>query len=127
LKDLQEEQQREREDLLETIRELTSDLKLQNAIINAFIPENDQAIIHHNAEYDEMAEKWRYVHSNTLGFLRSLTLVITLEIKGHWYQEKYKSPVNFPLKMMFKIKFKSQIGTQCAYFLQFFSRMIFLD
>lgn len=62
LKDLHEEHQREREDLLETIRQLTNDLKLQNTIINGFIPESEQDLIHQNAEYDEIQEKWRICH-----------------------------------------------------------------
>lgn len=59
LKDLIEEHQREREDLLETIRELSSDLKMQNSIIQCFIPLAEQDLIDHHAEYDEIAEKWR--------------------------------------------------------------------
>jgi hypothetical protein len=59
LKDLQEEHQRDRENLLETIRELTFDLKLQNSIINGFIPQKEQDLIDQHADYDEVAEKWR--------------------------------------------------------------------
>ncbi|KAI8910860.1 P-loop containing nucleoside triphosphate hydrolase protein [Gorgonomyces haynaldii] len=62
LKDLQEEHQREREALLETIRELTGELKLQTLIINGFVPQTEQDLIDECAEYDEMSEKWRIAH-----------------------------------------------------------------
>ena len=62
LKDLQEEHQRERENLLETIRELTNELKLKNAIIDGFIPVTEQELIDECAEYDDISEKWRIAH-----------------------------------------------------------------
>ncbi|KAJ3256242.1 Kinesin-like protein kif3a [Boothiomyces macroporosus] len=62
LKDLKEEHQRERENLLETIRELTSEIKLRQAIIQGFIPPAEQEIINEFAEYDDTAEKWRIAH-----------------------------------------------------------------
>ncbi|GFG29444.1 hypothetical protein Cfor_02644 [Coptotermes formosanus] len=52
LSDLQYEQQREMEGLLDSIRSLTRELKLQETIIDAFIPR----------QYQEMLE--RYVHWN---------------------------------------------------------------
>ncbi|KDR15685.1 kinesin-like protein KIF3A [Zootermopsis nevadensis] len=52
LSDLQYEQQREMEGLLDSIRSLTRELKLQETIIDAFIPH----------QYQEMLE--RYVHWN---------------------------------------------------------------
>ncbi|KAI8925722.1 P-loop containing nucleoside triphosphate hydrolase protein [Entophlyctis helioformis] len=62
LKDVQGELQREREDLLETIRELTRELKLRTLVMNGFIPVEEQHIIEDSAEYDEAAEKWRVAH-----------------------------------------------------------------
>jgi kinesin family protein 3/17 len=62
LKDLKNEHQREREDLLETIRELTSEIKLRQTIIQGFIPKEEQEIINDCAEYDDVAEKWRISH-----------------------------------------------------------------
>ncbi|KAJ3321206.1 Kinesin-like protein kif3a [Boothiomyces sp. JEL0866] len=62
LKDLKEEHQREKENLLETIRELTSEIKLRQAIIQGFIPPAEQEIINECAEYDDTAEKWRIAH-----------------------------------------------------------------
>ncbi|KAJ3121865.1 Kinesin-like protein kif3b [Nowakowskiella sp. JEL0407] len=62
VKDLQEEHQREREDLLETIRDLTRELKLRMLVVNSFIPSEELALLESCAEYDEAAEKWRIPH-----------------------------------------------------------------
>jgi hypothetical protein len=62
LKDLLEEQQREREALLETIRELSKDLKLKNTVISKYIPQNEQYLIEECAEYDTTSESWRILH-----------------------------------------------------------------
>jgi hypothetical protein len=62
LKDVQSDHQREREDLLETIRELTIEIKLRQTIISGFIPTEEQEIIYDCAEYDEPNEKWRIAH-----------------------------------------------------------------
>jgi hypothetical protein len=62
IKDLQEEHQREREDLLDTIRDLTRELKLRVLVINQFIPPDALGMLEDNAEYDEAAEKWRIHH-----------------------------------------------------------------
>jgi kinesin family protein 3/17 len=62
LKDLKAEHQREREDLLETIRELTTEIKLKEAIICGFIPSTELEIICDCSEYDEAGEKWRIQH-----------------------------------------------------------------
>ncbi|KAI8811185.1 P-loop containing nucleoside triphosphate hydrolase protein [Cladochytrium replicatum] len=59
VKDLQEEHQREREDLLETIRDLTRELKLRMLVVNSFIPEEEIQLVESCADYDEAAEKWR--------------------------------------------------------------------
>ncbi|KAJ1566037.1 Kinesin-like protein kif3b [Nowakowskiella sp. JEL0078] len=62
VKDLQEEHQREREDLLETIRDLTRELKLRLLVVNSFVPADDLQMLESCAEYDEAAEKWRIAH-----------------------------------------------------------------
>ncbi|KAJ3207036.1 Kinesin-like protein kif3a [Dinochytrium kinnereticum] len=59
IKDLQEEHQREREGLLDTIRELTIELKLKMLMINSFVPEEELQAVEERADYDEAAEKWR--------------------------------------------------------------------
>lgn len=67
LKDLKEEQQREREDLLETVRQLSSEIKLKQAIIEGFIPPQEQQIIYDCAEYDPAAEKWKILQAHLTG------------------------------------------------------------
>ncbi|KAI9342597.1 P-loop containing nucleoside triphosphate hydrolase protein, partial [Obelidium mucronatum] len=67
IKDLQEEHQREREDLLDTIRELTRELKLKLLTINSFVPDEALAMLEENAEYDEAAEKWKLLHVSHAG------------------------------------------------------------
>jgi kinesin family protein 3/17 len=62
LKDLKNEHQRVREDLLETVRELTHEIQLRQAIIKGYIPFEEQEIINDSAEYDEIAERWRIAH-----------------------------------------------------------------
>ncbi|RKO90944.1 P-loop containing nucleoside triphosphate hydrolase protein, partial [Blyttiomyces helicus] len=62
IKDLQAEHQREREDLLDTIRDLTRELKLRMLVISSFTPAEEQAVIEQCADYDEAAEKWRIAH-----------------------------------------------------------------
>lgn len=59
LKDLKAEQQREREDMLETVRELTSEIKLRQALIQGFVPLEELGIIYDCSEYDVVAEKWK--------------------------------------------------------------------
>lgn len=56
--DLQDEFRIEREDLLDTLRELSRDLSLKNAIIDNFIPKEDRGKIEEQAYYDEEAEEW---------------------------------------------------------------------
>jgi kinesin family protein 3/17 len=64
---LKEEQQREREDLLETVRQLTSEIKLKQAIIEGFIPSQEQQIIYDCAEYDPASEKWKILQVHLTG------------------------------------------------------------
>ncbi|KAJ3324199.1 Kinesin-like protein kif3a [Blyttiomyces sp. JEL0837] len=59
IKDLQAEHQREREDLLDTIRELSRELKLRMLVMSSFIPEDVLEMLEQSAEYDEAAEKYR--------------------------------------------------------------------
>ncbi|KAJ3300041.1 Kinesin-like protein kif3a [Borealophlyctis nickersoniae] len=62
IKDLQEEHQREREDLLETIRGLTRELKLRSLVCDSFVPAEEMAVLEACADYEEASEKWRIAH-----------------------------------------------------------------
>jgi chromosome segregation ATPase len=56
--DLQDEFRNEREDLLDTLRELSRELALKLSIIDNFIPEEDRVKIEKTAYYDEETEEW---------------------------------------------------------------------
>jgi kinesin family protein 3/17 len=84
LKDLRAEHQREREDLLETIREMTIEIKLKQTIIAGFIPPEEQEIIHDCAEYDEANEKWRITHIAHAGNnIRGKRSLISGQLQNH--------------------------------------------
>jgi hypothetical protein len=55
---LQDEFRTEREDLLDTMRELSRELSLKLSIIENFIPEEDRVKIEKMAYYDEEKEEW---------------------------------------------------------------------
>lgn len=62
IKDIQEEWAREKETLLDTIRELSLELKSKVLVINAYIPPEQQGVIEEHAQYDDMSEKWNIDH-----------------------------------------------------------------
>ncbi|KAI8850797.1 P-loop containing nucleoside triphosphate hydrolase protein [Chytridium lagenaria] len=86
IKDLQEEHQREREGLLDTVRELTIELKLKMLIINSFVPEDELQALEERGDYDEAAEKWRVPYvahaGNNIRGKRSLISGKVLGAKG---------------------------------------------
>eukprot|EP00964_Phaeocystis_antarctica_P050881 scaffold29632_cov50-Phaeocystis_antarctica.AAC.1 len=57
--DLQAEFQREKEDILDTIRELSRQLKLKQLIMSSFIPLEQLSKIERRSEWDEATETWR--------------------------------------------------------------------
>jgi len=62
IKELREEYQQEREDLTDTIRELTRELKLKFLIVENYLPEEQLRWIEESAKYDEATDKWRILH-----------------------------------------------------------------
>ena len=62
VKELREEYQQEREDLTDTIRELTRELKLKFLIVENYLPEEQLRWIEESAKYDESTDKWRILH-----------------------------------------------------------------
>mmetsp|Transcript_24471 Transcript_24471/g.56356 ORF Transcript_24471/g.56356 Transcript_24471/m.56356 type:complete len:796 (+) Transcript_24471:59-2446(+) len=58
IQDLQKEFQQEREDMLETIRDLRKELKLVCVTIDNFIPVEQQQQIVERAQYDESVDEW---------------------------------------------------------------------
>lgn len=59
VQDLQEEFQREREILLDDIRQLTREMKLKNLIIDSFIPPEELEKIHRRSMWDEHEDTWQ--------------------------------------------------------------------
>ena len=59
LVDLQAEQQREMEGLLDNVRQLTRDLRLQMLVIDAFTPPEYQSIIEDNVHWNEDIGEWQ--------------------------------------------------------------------
>ncbi|KAJ3114015.1 Kinesin-like protein kif3a [Phlyctochytrium bullatum] len=91
IKDLREEHQREREALLDTVRELTVELKLKMLIINSFVPEDELQALEERADYDEAAEKWRIPYiahaGNNIRGKRSLISGKILGGKPHLHRD----------------------------------------
>ena len=58
LQEINEELQHEREDLHDSIRQLSHQMKLKNTIIDAFIPSDDVQKIMRRANWDEETETW---------------------------------------------------------------------
>ncbi|XP_059094614.1 kinesin-like protein KIF3A [Tigriopus californicus] len=59
LNDLQGEQQREMEGLLDNVRQLTRELRLQMLVIDSFIPTEYQELIERNVEWNEEIGEWQ--------------------------------------------------------------------
>lgn len=58
LAEMREEYQRENEDILENIRQLVKEIKLQSVIINYYVPLEYQAVLHDSSEWDEERGEW---------------------------------------------------------------------
>ncbi|KAJ3227346.1 Kinesin-like protein kif3b [Clydaea vesicula] len=67
INDLMDEFRNEREDLLDTIRELSRELGLKLSIINNFIPKEDRLKIEERAIYDEENEEWCLAPLSSIG------------------------------------------------------------
>ena len=67
LLDLEEEASREREDMVDTIRELTRQDKLKQLIVDYFIPPDIVALLNRNAQWDEANDQWVMLKRNIVG------------------------------------------------------------
>ncbi|EER00972.1 kif-3, putative [Perkinsus marinus ATCC 50983] len=65
--DLQREFQREREDMLESIRALSKELKLKSLVIDYFIPPEEYQRIADRAQYDQVEDAWEISHIGLAG------------------------------------------------------------
>ena len=59
IRDVQAEFSREKEDILETVRELSRQLKLKQLIMSTYIPLEQLSKIERRSEWDEATETWR--------------------------------------------------------------------
>lgn len=59
IRDIQEEWQTEKEELLDTIRELSKQLKMKMLIINSFVPPEEITRIERRADWDEETGEWK--------------------------------------------------------------------
>lgn len=67
LADVQQEFESERADLLESIRDLTQQLKLKNLIISCCIPEDHIQRIFHNVAWSPEDEEWQIIDNELTG------------------------------------------------------------
>jgi kinesin family member 3B len=67
IQDLQEEFGREREDMLDTIRDLTRQLKLKDMILDNFVPPDEVEQLHRRATWNEEDENWQVARMDLAG------------------------------------------------------------
>nr|CEL64362.1 TPA: Kinesin-ii motor protein, related [Neospora caninum Liverpool] len=67
IEDLQHEFQAEREDLLDTIREMTREVKRQASIIDHFVPKDSLPTIEEHLHWDENLEDWKLAKAELTG------------------------------------------------------------
>lgn len=67
IRDLSEEFQKEREDMLDTIRELNKQLKLKQLLLEAFVPLQDIERLESRAIWDEGADEWSIMRYELAG------------------------------------------------------------
>ena len=67
ISDMSEEFGREREDMLDTIRDLTRQLKLKDLILDNFVPPDEVDQLHHRANWNEKEETWQIARLDLAG------------------------------------------------------------
>lgn len=67
VEDVRKENQQEKEDLLQTIRENDTQLKLLSFIIDNFVPEDERAKIEEHCEWNDEAYDWLVEHQHLTG------------------------------------------------------------
>lgn len=74
--DIQAEFQTEREDMLDTIRELSRQLKLKELLVNSFVPPEDEHQIERQASWNEEDDAWTVTSANIVSNRRRSAPVI---------------------------------------------------
>jgi chromosome segregation ATPase len=67
VEDVRKENQQQKEDLLQTVRENDTQIKLINFIIDNFIPDDERAKIEEYCEWDDEAYDWVVAHQHLTG------------------------------------------------------------
>jgi hypothetical protein len=67
VEDVRKENQQQKEDLLQTVRENDTQIKLINFIIDNFIPDDERAKIEEHCEWDDEAYDWVVAHQHLTG------------------------------------------------------------
>ncbi|KAJ3192198.1 Kinesin-like protein kif3b [Irineochytrium annulatum] len=83
ISDLQDEFRNEREDLLDTIRELSRELSLKTAIIENFIPAEEGRKIEGRAQYDDELNDWVLTRLTSLNLATKVKRPCALQ-KAKW-------------------------------------------
>ncbi|KDO27973.1 hypothetical protein SPRG_07250 [Saprolegnia parasitica CBS 223.65] len=65
IEDLRTEFQAEKEDMLETIRELTRQLKIKHFLLHHFVPLDDAYAIEQRSKWDKELDEWKLEHLET--------------------------------------------------------------
>lgn len=67
MEDIRKENQQQKEDLLQTIRENDTQIKLMNVMLDNFIPEEERVKIEEHCSWDEESHDWTVAHQNLTG------------------------------------------------------------
>ena len=67
MEDIRKENQQQKEDLLQTIRENDTQVKLMNVILDNFIPEEERVKIEEHCSWDDESYDWMVAHQNLTG------------------------------------------------------------
>ena len=78
VEDLRRENQQQKEDLLETIRENDTHIKLMSFIIDNFVPEDERIKIEDHCTWDDESCDWIVAHQHLAGTLEVLVPVPVL-------------------------------------------------
>ncbi|KAJ3126975.1 Kinesin-like protein kif3b [Nowakowskiella sp. JEL0407] len=72
ISDLNDEFRNEREDLLDTIRELSRELALKSAVIENFVPAEEREKVESRAAYDEEHDEWQLAELTSINLFNKI-------------------------------------------------------
>ena len=71
------EYQRENEEMLDTIRQLSREVKLQTLVIDSCIPKDYQELLERNASWHEDTGEWHMVRRKVVHFVMVIVIYCT--------------------------------------------------